>query len=106
LVKKLKRMNYIRPLLGLGFVQNFLKKRIEKSVRGPSEKTRAKLNTYLWGEVKNAKGEVKTLRLECSNGYTLTMTGGVKMVEYALNSDKSGYYTPSTLVNDRLLDEI
>ncbi len=106
LVKKLKRMNYIRPLLGLGFVQNFLKKRIEKSVRGPSEKTRAKLNTYLWGEVKNAKGEVKTLRLECSNGYTLTMTGSVKMVEYVLNTDKTGYQTPTTLVNNKLLDEI
>ncbi len=106
LVKKLKRMNYIRPLLGLGFVQNFLKKRIEKSVRGPSEKARAKLNTYLWGEVKNAKGEVKTLRLECSNGYTLTMTGGVKMVEYVLNTPKTGYQTPTTLVNNQLLEEI
>lgn len=106
LVKKLKRMNYIRPLLGLGFVQNFMKNRIEKSVRGPSEKTRAKLNTYLWGEVKNAKGEVKTLRLECSNGYNLTMTGGVKMVEYVLKTDKSGYQTPTTLVNNQLLKKI
>lgn len=106
LVKKLNRMNYIRLLLGLGFVQNFLKKRIEKSVRGPSEKTRAKLNTYLWGEVKNAKGEVKTLRLECSNGYTLTMTGGVKMIEHVLNTDKTGYQTPTTLVNNHLLKEI
>ena len=106
LVKKLKRMNYIRPLLGLGFVQNFMKKRIDKSIRGPSEKTRAKLNTYLWGEVKNAKGEVKTLRLECSNGYTLTMTGGVKMLEHALKTNKTGYQTPTTLVNNQLLNEI
>lgn len=106
LVKKLKRMNYIRPLLGLGFIQNMMKKRIEKNVRGPSEETRAKLNTFLWGEVKNAKGDVKYLRLTCSNGYTLTMTGGVKMIEHTLNTDKSGYFTPSTLVNNRLLDEI
>lgn len=106
LVKKLKRMNYIRSLLGLGFVQNFLKKRIEKSVRGPSDSQRAKLKTYLWGEVKNAKGEIKTLRLETSNGYTLTMTGSVKMVEHTLKTDKAGYFTPSTLVNDQLLNEI
>lgn len=106
LVKKLKRMNYIRPILGLGFVQNFLKNRIEKTVRGPSEKTRAKLCTYLWGEVKNDKGEIKQLRLETSNGYTLTMTGGLKMVEHALVTEKSGYFTPSTLVNDNLLTEI
>ena len=106
LVKKLKRMNYIRPILGLGFIQNLLKKRIDRTVKGPSEKTRAKLNTYLWGEVKNAKGECKELRLETSNGYTLTMTGGLKMVEHALTTEKSGYFTPSTLVNDKLLAEI
>lgn len=106
LVKKLKRLNYIKPLLGLGFVQNFLKKRIDKTIKGPSEKTRAKLNTYLWGEVKNAKGESKELRIETSNGYTLTMKGGLKMVEHALATKKSGYYTPSTLVNDQLLKDI
>ncbi len=106
LVKKLKRMNYIRPLLGLGFIQNMMKKRIENKVRGPSEETRAKLKTYLWGEVKNAKGDVKEMRLTCSNGYTLTMTGGVKMIEHVLNTNKSGYFTPSTLVNNKLLEEV
>ena len=106
LVKKLKRMNYIRPLLGLGFIQNMIKKRIDKNVHGPSEKSRAKLNTYLWGEVTNAKGDVKHLRFSCSNGYTVTMKGGVRMIEHVLQADKSGYFTPSTLVNNRLLDEI
>ena len=106
LVKKLKKMNYIRPLLGLGFVQNFLKKRIDKTVKGPSDEQRAKLKTYLWGEVTNAKGESKQLRLITSNGYTLTVTGSLKMVEHTLQTDKSGYYTPSTLVNDKLLEEI
>ena len=106
LVKKLKRLNYIKPLLGIGFIQNFLKKRIEKSVRGPNDKQRAQLKTYLWGEVKNAKGKIKQLTLETPNGYTLTMTGGVKMVEYALKTNKSGYYTPSTLVNNQLINEL
>lgn len=106
LVKKLKRMNYLRWLLGMGFVQNFLKKRIEKSVKGPNKKQRAQLKTYLWGEVKNAKGESKELRLVTSNGYTLTVTGGLKMVEHTLKTDKAGYFTPSTLVNNQLLDEI
>ena len=106
LVKKLKRMNYLRWLLGMGFVQNFMKKRIEKSVKGPSEKQRDQLKTYLWGEVKNAKGESQELRLITSNGYSLTVTGGLKMVEHTLETDKSGYYTPSTLVNNRLLDQL
>ncbi len=106
LVSRLKKMNYIRPLLGLGFVQNFMKKRIEKTVKGPSESQRAKLKTYLWGEVKNAKGEVKELRLVTSNGYTLTVDGGLLMVEKAIETAKKGYFTPSTLVNNQLLESL
>ena len=106
LVGRLKKMNYIRPLLGLGFVQNFMKKRIEKTVKGPNEEQRAKLKTYLWGEVKNAKGEVKELRLVTSNGYTLTVDGGLLMVNKALETSKSGYFTPSTLVDNNLLDQL
>ena len=106
LVGRLKKMNYIRPLLGLGFVQNFMKKRIEKTVKGPSENQRAKLKTYLWGEVKNAKGDVKELRLVTSNGYTLTVDGGLLMVEKALETSKCGYFTPSTLVNNKLLESL
>lgn len=106
LVKKLKKMNYLRWLLGLGFVQNFLKKRIEKTVKGPTEKQRNKQQTYLWGEVKNAKGETKQLRLVTSNGYTLTVTGGLKMTEHTLVTEKSGYFTPSVLANNKLLKEI
>jgi short subunit dehydrogenase-like uncharacterized protein len=106
LVGRLKKMNYIRPLLGLGFIQNFMKKRIDKTVKGPSESQRAKLKTYLWGEVKNAKGDVKELRLVTSNGYTLTVDGGLLMVEKALETTKSGYFTPSTLVNNKLLESL
>lgn len=106
LVKKLKRMNYIRLLLGLGFVQKLLKKRIEKSVKGPNEEQRAKLKTYVWGEVKNSEGQTKSLKIETDNGYTLTMIGGLKMIEHVLETKKSGYYTPSTLVNNQLIDEL
>lgn len=106
LVKKLKKMNYIRSLLGLGFIQNFLKKRIDKTVKGPSDEQRALQKTFLWGEVTNKKGERKQLRLVTSNGYTLTVIGSLKMVEHTLKTDKSGYYTPSTLINDQLINEI
>lgn len=106
LVKKLKRMNYMRWFLGMGFVQNFMKNRIDKSIKGPNEKQRNQLSTYVWGEVKNAKGETKELRLKISNGYTVTVTGGLKMVEHTLETEKSGYFTPSTLVNNQILKEI
>ena len=40
LVSRLKSLNGIRPLLGLGPVQWFMKRRVDKSVRGPDEETR------------------------------------------------------------------
>jgi short subunit dehydrogenase-like uncharacterized protein len=104
LVGRLKRMNFIRPLLGLGFIQNFLKKRIDKSVKGPSKEQRDKLKTYLWGEVTNSKGETQELKLITTNGYTLTIDGSLLMVQKTLDTDKSGYFTPSTLVSNKLLD--
>ncbi len=106
LVKKLKKMNYIRPLLGLGFIQNFLKRRIDKKIKGPNDQQRAKLKTFLWGEVSNDKGETRQLRLVTSNGYTLTVSGSLKMLEHTLISDKSGYYTPSTLVDNLIIDDL
>lgn len=106
LVSRLKKMNFIRPILGLGFVQNFMKKRIEKSVKGPSENQRAKLKTYLWGEVKNANGDAKELRIITANGYALTVDGGLFMLIETLKTNKSGYFTPSTLVNNNILERL
>ncbi|MCF6299900.1 MAG: saccharopine dehydrogenase NADP-binding domain-containing protein [Proteobacteria bacterium] len=107
LVKKLKRMNFIRPLLGLGFVQNIMKKKIEKSVRGPSAEKRANQPTYLWGEVSNDKGETKTLKIQVANGYDVTTHGAIKVASFLLeNRDFKGFYTPSLLIGDHLVDEL
>lgn len=106
LVKRLKRLNWIKPVFKLGFVQNMMKSKIDKTVKGPSDDQRAKLKTYLWGEVKNAQGETKELRMMTSNGYTLTVDGSLKMVEETLKTDKSGFFTPSKLVNNKILEQL
>ena len=108
MVKQLKRMNWFKPILGLGLVQNFLKKRIDKKVKGPDEATRAKLTTFVWGEVKNAAGDVKDYRIEVANGYEVTADGAV-MVAQALLTDHanaSGYQTPSMLLGDDLVEKL
>jgi short subunit dehydrogenase-like uncharacterized protein len=98
-VKRLRRMRTIAPLMRLGFVQNFLKKRIGKKVQGPSEKVRADSMTQLWGEVVTADGRSVSATMETPNGYELTVTAGLGMVEFMLeNSVEGGYYTPSLLV--------
>ncbi len=53
-IKRLKRLRVIQPLMKFGFVQNFLKNRIEKKIRGPNEQARSSSKTQLWGEVLSA----------------------------------------------------
>ena len=71
---------------------------------GPSEQARAKLAPYVWGEASNAKGEKKTARIRTANGYSLTVTGSLAVVEHLLkNKPAGGAYTPSKLVGADLV---
>lgn len=90
----------IRALLKFGFIQRGLKKQIDKRVKGPDQQTRNQQKTYVWGEVRNQKGQLKTLRIETASGYDLTISGSLKIVEHVLGNDqkKSGYLTPSQLM--------
>lgn len=98
MIKSAKSANYIRPLLGLKFVQKLIKARIARTVKGPDEAARAKMPTYVWGEVTNDQGEKKTARIRTANGYSLTITGSLSAVEHLMeNQPTGGAYTPSTL---------
>ncbi|NQD36347.1 NAD(P)H-binding protein [Permianibacter sp. IMCC34836] len=104
LVSKLKRLNWIRALLGLGFVQAFMKKQIEKKVRGPSESVRSQARTYVWGEARNASGASKTARIEVPNGYTLTVHAALAVVAHLEHyKGPGGAFTPSRLVDANLI---
>lgn len=104
LVAKLRRLNWIRPLLGWRMVQTLLKKQIEKKVRGPSESKRAQARTYVWGEVRNAAGTVKTARIEVPNGYTLTVHAALAVVAHLQPyRGPGGSFTPSRLVDPELV---
>lgn len=107
MIANAKRANYIRPLLGIGFVQKFIKARIAKSVKGPDEKKRAQMPTYVWGEATNAKGEKKTARIRTANGYSLTVTGSLAVVNHLMSSSPAGgAYTPSKLVGADLVTRL
>jgi short subunit dehydrogenase-like uncharacterized protein len=104
MIANAKRANYFRWLLGLGFVQDLIKSRIANTVKGPSEEVRAKLPTHVWGEATNAKGEKKTARIRTANGYSLTVTGSLAVVDFLLkNAPAGGAYTPSKLVGADLV---
>ncbi len=107
LIKRLKRLNWVRPVLGLGPVQSFLKARIGKRVKGPDATTREKQPTYVWGEARNAAGDTKVARIKTANGYTVTLYGSIEVVKHLLNADAAGgAYTPSRLVGKQLVETL
>jgi short subunit dehydrogenase-like uncharacterized protein len=104
MIKSARRANYVRWFLGSRWVQALIKARITKTVKGPNESQRAKMPTFVWGEASNARGEKKTARIRTENGYSLTITGSLAVVEHLLaNAPTGGAYTPSKLVGADLV---
>lgn len=107
LIANARRANYLRPLLRLGIVQRFLKARIGKTVQGPDAATRDRLSTHVWGEARNAQGQIRTARIRTANGYSLTVTGSLAVVAHLLaGRPAGGSYTPSRLVGADLVSRL
>lgn len=98
-IARLRRLRLLGPLLDTGLVQGFLKRGVARSVRGPSEEQRARTVTHVWGEVRGPGGVEARRHLLVPNGYTLTATASLGIVERLLRgTDAAGYRTPSQLM--------
>jgi len=98
--KNLRRLRLLGPLLGLSPVQALLKAQVAKRVRGPSQATRGKTGCVVWGEARDAEGREVKRRLRTPNGYEVTVTAALGIVERLLGGERppGGYYTPSKLM--------
>jgi short subunit dehydrogenase-like uncharacterized protein len=101
--KTIQRMRWVRhlqPLLGLSFVQDFMKQRVERATPGPSAQRRKDSGCHVWGEVTNAAGKQAKLALKAPNGYDLTVTASLGIVQriFEPSQPAGGYYTPSLLM--------
>jgi len=98
-IRRVQRMRWIQPLLATQLAQNFLKKRIERSVKGPDESRREQTDAQLWGQVKSADGRILSATMTTPNGYDLTVTASLGIAAWLLQNDvEGGYYTPSLLM--------
>jgi short subunit dehydrogenase-like uncharacterized protein len=89
----------VRYATAPAFMQRLLKAQVDKRVHGPSERARQEAPTYVWGEARNARGEVKTARLRTANGYALTVNASLGITQHVLgNKLTAGFYTPSRLM--------
>lgn len=107
MIANARRANYFRWLIGWPPVQRAIKKRIGKTVKGPDESLREKQPTFVWGEARNAAGAVYTARIKTANGYSLTITGALAVVEHLLREQPAGgAYTPSRLLGADLVSKL
>jgi short subunit dehydrogenase-like uncharacterized protein len=106
-VAQLRRIKWLAPLLGLGAVRSYMKRRIEQKVSGPSAEKRAGTQSELWGEVVSADGRRISATMTVPNGYDLTVTAGLAITRYVLESDvEGGYYTPSLLMGSEFAESL
>jgi short subunit dehydrogenase-like uncharacterized protein len=95
-----RRANWLRPLLGLPPVLRYLQRRIGSRVLGPTAGQRARTRSRIWGEVRNARGEQRRAEIDTPNGYDLTVTCALGIVQHLLGAAArpGGYLTPSLLL--------
>lgn len=95
-VKKMKWMNYLAPILKIGFVKKYLKRRIDKLPPGPNLEQRENGRSIIWGEVRNESGNMKEALLETAEGYKLTAEMALEIANRVLDGNfKAGYQTPT-----------
>ncbi|RAJ96475.1 saccharopine dehydrogenase family protein [Aliidiomarina maris] len=105
LVKRMQRMNWVRFAFKFSALRRQLEKKVSNAPAGPEQKERAANYTWVWGEARNAAGDVITIRQKVLNGYELTSRGAVELAIYILRNQLSpGYYTPSRLYGAKLID--
>jgi short subunit dehydrogenase-like uncharacterized protein len=98
-IANLRRMRWVQGLLGFGPVRAFLKKRIEKNVSGPTDRVRKDSHAQLWGQVSTADGRTAEATMTTPNGYDLTVSASLGIVDFLLRNDvEGGFYTPSLLM--------
>ena len=106
-VARLRRLAWLRPLLAAWPLRVFAGSAAAWRNQGPSQKQRESERTWVWGEVRNEHGAVRTARLVTSNGYRLTVDGVLMAVRTLLaRTVGPGYFTPSQLLGARCVERL
>lgn len=98
-VNSLRRANLLRPLLRQRWLRELAKLNAQRSITPPNKTERENNPVHVWGEARNAAGEVKTARLRTANGYSLTVHSALGILDEVLSrACNPGFTTPSLLV--------
>ncbi len=96
--RKVRLIRLVQWAIRIGVVQRYLKRRVERTVTGPTPQQLTDGMSQVWGEVRNAQGEAATAELTTPNPYAFTADAAVSSVTRVLNGEvsaDSGFLTPS-----------
>lgn len=94
-------------LLRTKFFRRMIKKRIDERPAGPGDEQRSKAMSLVWGQAANAERKIKTVRMSCPDGYTLTMYSTLLLAQKVLQGDfKPGFQTPASAYGEDLVLEL
>ena len=99
--KRARKAHLIRLVqwaIRIGVVQRYLKRRVERTVTGPTPQQLTAGMAQVWGEVRNTDGEAATAELTTPNPYAFTADAAVSSVTRVLKGEvsaDSGFLTPS-----------
>ncbi len=97
----------MRRLLASPLAVRLSQASLRRVASGPSQSRRAREQTRVWGEVRDAAGNSRAAVLNAPNGYTLTVQTALLAVRHVLDSQvPSGYLTPSQLLGTDCLERI
>ncbi|WP_235906816.1 saccharopine dehydrogenase family protein [Pseudomonas saliphila] len=105
---RLRRLDWLRPVLALAPVQAFLKYQAGKRISGPDVDQRRDAPTFVWGEAQNPAGKKVVARVKTANGYDVTVHGTLLAVRHMLSNEavNPGYYTPARLLGDHCVEQL
>ncbi|RYG75583.1 MAG: hypothetical protein EON59_18105 [Alphaproteobacteria bacterium] len=99
--------NLLAPILRLPLVRRRMLASAGTAV-GPDTEARREAPTYLWGEVRNESGEVRTARIRTANGYDVTIHGALAVLRHIMEMRDfdPGFTTPALLCGASLIEEL
>lgn len=95
IINKIKKYRNLKFLLGIGWIQKLVRRKIENSVTGPNEKDLKSGKTYVLGKVSDSKGASYSAELITPEAYFLTAKTAVASAMKLQKEVKRGYLTPA-----------
>jgi short subunit dehydrogenase-like uncharacterized protein len=105
--KMMRWQSLFNWLLRKEWVRRYVRNRIDQRPAGPDKVRRERAYTLVWGEVKNAKGELIRAWIKTEEAYNLTAEASVNITKKVLNGQVyPGFKTPAGAYGADLVMEL